>query len=342
MATFIVAFLAMLIGIVAILFTLMEHNTNKERAARHGHKVKCVLDAEKYSPSQLKPGLETENNELHLGNVVALFNKDKSFELYHVNTNGGDRISQSHTHYTFPKNDITQPDIIIVPSKPAAQRDSSDTIANAVFVAFQTLLSQKISTRLPPTKSGVHPNPNQHKTCEISVCSVKCGSDPAYDVINVEVIIHYFNNSTGISEKTDVQFDSNDEITMTVPGFIVSTDGTIKGDKTNPSLQIANPKNVLGKNGATLMADTSGNTPTIADRGYPTLELVAPTDASGDLVFKIFVDFADGTRRPVKYLEFFRFFAVAGADTNTIGFGDPAGTIDATIHMKGLFTENGK
>ena len=338
LATFIVAFLAMLIGIVAILFTLMEHNTNKERAARHGHKVKCVLDAEIYSPSQLKPGLETENSELHLGNVVALFKKDKSFELYHVNTDGGDIISQSHTHYTFPKNHLTQPEMIIVSSKPTAQRDSSDTIANAAFVAYQTLLSQKISTTLTTTKSEVYPNPNRHKTCETSVCSVRCGSDPAYDVINVEVIIHYINNET---EKTDVPFNPEDEITITVPGFFVSKDGTIKGDKTNPSLQIANPKNVLGKHGATLKAETSGNTPTIAERGDPTLELYAPTDATGDLVFKIFVGFADGTRRPVKYFEFFRFFAVVGSDTQ-IGFPDLPGTIDATIRLKGLFTENGK
>ena len=138
LSLFILAIIGTLTAIASFLFTVMEKYKNDDRSVRHGHKIKYVLDGEKYKPSQLKPEFETDEGLLHLGNLVGLIYSDKSFELYHVNKNGGELIKSSHSHYTVNQNDHTHMDLIVLDSNPT---QSLRVVSYAETQMYERLLS---------------------------------------------------------------------------------------------------------------------------------------------------------------------------------------------------------
>ena len=341
LATFIVAFLAMLIGIVAILFTFMERNTNSERARRHGHKVKYVLDGEKYSPSQLKHGFETDSGVIYSGNVVALVDKDKHLDLYHVTRDGGESIDATHSQYQLPNNPYTQNNLIVVKSSKQVAQRTDDTIGSALHAIYSQLLSKiQSQATFQDVVSDIFPNPNAHKHCSFSMFSVKLNEKQPFDAMKATAYIRYrahyamhegqYDDNITDSEHTSTtpSFDENSLFEIPVTGYSVDTDGTIRSDKSN--LQIREPVNGYGNGGCNIDSYVTAVGLTTAALGYPSLEIC---NKNGLCYLNIYMDF-DGVRRAAKYSELTaRLYPLVSETSNMI--------LNCAIRIDSLFMPKG-
>ena len=329
LATFIVAFLSMMIGILAILFIFMERDTNSERARRHGHKVKYVLDGEKYSKSQLKHGFETDSGVLKSGNVVALVDKDKHLNLYHVTKRGGDPIDATHLQYQLPKNSHTQTELIVIQSNPALQRTID---AQNQFYHANLLWDACFPENVGYSGGELIPNPNMAKRFEMRLLSAQTPSGKVCNLLAVRVTIHFTANPIDSkqidSEQTvvnsmlsGVPYSGGDTL-IEVPcaGFSIRNQ-SIEGDTNNPQFTIAKPVNLLGVFWTCTVTDLSESV-TVSSLGYPRLEI----NQTGIHMYQ----FSDEYESPLKYDDFF------GNIRNKY-----SQYMDCTIVVKGLFAEDG-
>ena len=356
LATFIVAFLAMMIGILAILFTFMERNTNSEKARRHGHKVKYVLDGEKYSPSQLKHGFETDSGVIYSGNVVALVDNDKHLDLYHVTRDGGESIDATHSYYQLPNNPYTQNNLIVVKSsKEVAQR--TDDIIGSAFAAVDNEMNAEYEKLLQPIMSkvplpltivsNISPNTNNRKICNIGVFSVQLNQKQPFDAMYAEAAISYralggfdedgtYHLNLSDSENCP-EADANTILEIPVLGYLVDTVGTIRSNGNNSNFQIPDPVNYWSVYGffgaANYDVDYPGDYPGLNRNAlkHPSLEIYK--DSSDMCSMRICMDF-DGVRRPATFSELKACF-------DSLLNVDYKQALDCTVRIRALFAKKG-